>query len=281
MPTAEFSQDIGELFRQRVGSILVPLRFDIIGEKHNVDCRSKVHHDARDHTIDLVAKHLHAGRSANKRTIVIEAKKTFPPLNGIKNVVNDLANKIECLSKDKLYYPSDEGVVFTSDDLSVNQIQSFYTAAEATSDSRRINIGLVSGSKFRLIEALSRTIAQYVPPYSVTTINCRSEPDNDLGSVCPMSMGDNSRLYVCALKAGEVRISVFRIDGENYNPDDFMEDMAWIKEYSGVLDQIHSGGGFTDKAIQDIKNSGLKIGIIDHRLQRCFNFQYLNYPIPP
>lgn len=281
MPAAEFSQDVGELFRQRVGSILIPLKFDIIGEKYNIECKSKKHHNAREHTIDLLARHLHAGGSVHKKTIAIEAKKTFPSLAEIKNVVEDFADKIECLSREKLYPLSDEGVVFTSNDLSMNQVQSFHKAAQEAADSQRVNIGLVSGSKFRLIEALSATTKRYVPSYSVTTINCTNKPDHDLGSVCPMSMGDNARLYICALKAGEIRISVFKIDGENYDPDDFMNDMAWIKEYEGVIDQIHSCGGFTDKAIQDIKAAGLKTGIIDHHLQRCFGFQYLNYTVPP
>jgi hypothetical protein len=281
MPRAEFSQDIGELFRQKVGSILIPLKFDIIGEKYAFECKSKVFHKSQEHTIDLLARHLHAGRSAHKKTIVIESKKTFPSPKDTEDAVEELANKIECLNRKILYTFSDEGVVFTEDSLSIRQQESFQKASEEVAASRRFDIELVSGSKFRMIEALSSATKYYSTSYSVTTIGCSNKPDQDLGSICPMSIGENSRLYLCALKAGEVRLSVFKIDGENYIPDNFMEDMAWIKDYSGVLDEIHSVEGFTDKAIQDIKDSGLKIGIVDHHLQRCFNVQYLNYTAPP
>jgi len=282
MARAEYSQDKGELFRQKVAGLLIPLRYEIIGEKYAIECKSTVFHKSKEHTIDLLSRHYHAGKSAHKKTVAIESKKTFPSsLEKIPEIVDDLANKIECVSRKVLYAGTEEGIVFTDDDISLNQQIAFETASEGIAISRGYSIELVSGSKFRLFEAISLAAKQYSPSYSLTIINYLSKPDQDLGSFCPRCIGENSRLYLCALKAGELRMCVFKVDGENYTPENYVEDMVWIKDYSGVLDQIHSGGGFTDKAIKDIKDSGLKLGVIDHRLQRCFGTPYLNYTMPP
>jgi len=282
MPRAEHSQDLGELFRQKVGNVLIYLRYDVMGEKYPFKCKSTVFHGSTEHTVDILARHSHSGGHVHKKTIVIESKKTFPSPADINHVVVDLANKIDCLSKKPMYSETDEGMILTDSNISLNQEEAFKRASEKIATSRGYVIGLISGSKFRLLEALSFTAKEFSSSkYSVSIINCLNKPEQDLGSICPMSIGENSRLYLCAMKAGEIRLSVFRIDGENYVPENFMEDMEWIKNYSGIFDKIHSVGGFTDKAVQDIKAAGLNIGIIDHNLLKCINTQYLNYTVPP
>ena len=274
MPRAERSHDLGEVFRRKVEDIIRPLRYDILASKFPIKCKCE-YHGTTEHTLDILARHVHAAESSRKKTIIVESKKTMPALSSIENMVVDLANKVDCLCKHSYYSEIDEALVLTESDMSLRALEEFNKASTKIASSRDTFIAVICGSRFRGMEGMSNLIRQYSDS-SVTIINAGKNPSQDIGSPCPLNIDYIQKHYVCALKPPKFRISVFKMN-TSYNSHDFVEDMAWVKNYQGVLDQIHACESFTDSVSTDVSSSGLTIGLIDHTLQRTFYVDYLNY----
>lgn len=275
MTRAERSHDIGELFRQRVESILQPLRYDILASKHPIKCRCE-YHKTGEHVIDTLASHSHAVYP-RKKAVLIESKRTMPALAAIENLITDLANKVDCLSKQSHYSGTNEALVITESDVSLNVMEAFNMNSQKIAGYRGTHISLVSGSKFRLMEAMSNLLGSFTSNSSVTIIPNGRSLWQDIGSPCPFNLDEITKYYVCLLEPPAFKVSVFKVNGGNYNSTDFVEEMGWIKENEGVIEQIHSCEGFTDTAINDVKSAGLEIGLVDHDLRRTFFTTYLNY----
>ena len=137
-------------------------------------------------------------------------------------------------------------------------------------------ISLIGDSRFRVIEGMSRVIKDYPADSSITIIHAGKNPDQDLGSPCPLNIDQIPKHYVCAFKPAQFRTSIFKMK-MSYNSKDFLDDLAWAKQYRGVLDQIHACEGFTDAVPGDVKSSGLATSLIDHNLRKTFFVDYLNY----
>lgn len=275
MPRAERSHEIGEVFRRRVEAIVQQLRYDILASKHPIKCRCE-YHNTSEHVIDTLATHSHAAES-RKKAILIESKRTMPSLRDISNMVIDLANKADCLGKYSHYAGVNEALVLTESDVSLNAKGEFNKASTKIASSRETHISLVSGSRFRLMEAMSRLVKQYVSNSSITIVPAGKNLWQDIGSPCPFNIDLIPKYYVCSLRPPEFRVSVFKMNMGSYNSKDLVEEMAWIKEYEGVLEQIHTFEGFTNTVSVDVKAAGLEIGLVDHNLRKTFFVNYLNY----
>lgn len=256
-------------------TILKPLRYDILASKYPISCKCE-YHNTSEHTIDILARHIHGAESSRKKTIIIESKKTMPALGRVENVVTDLANKIDCLCRHFNNFEINEALVITDSNVSIRFKEKFGRASRKMASSRGMFISLISGSKFRTIDGMSRAIKNYPTDSSITIVHAGRNPDQDIGSPCPLNIDEIHKQYVCAFKPAEFNISVFKMK-MSYNSADFLEDMAWAKQYRGVLNQIHACEGFTDAVPGDIKSSGLATGLIDHSLQKTLFLDYLDY----
>ena len=276
MPRAEYSTDVGETFRRKTIGILNHLGYDIIGTKFAIKCKSEFH-QVQEHTIDILGRHVHRFEPWVKKPIVVESKKTLPSSSqAMEQMAEDLANKIDCLGRNFDYLATDEGLVLSDSNPSLTTSERFKNKSRTIIANRSIFIALVAGSKFRIVEALSSCLHSYSQNHSTSIILPEKAPQKDLGTLCPMNL-EVQKAFVCGMKVGTLRLSVFKTLGENYNSPELFEDIAWVNKYRAILDSIHSSTGYVDDVIEAVESMGMGTTLIDHYLQRTFFGDYPSY----
>ena len=277
MPRAEHSTDLGEIFRVRCVNILRCLGYDVIGTKFAIRCKLGEFHNVQEHTIDILGSHVHRFESLPKKPIVVESKKTLSTsLQSIENIVVDPANKIDCLGKSYGYLGTDEGLILSDSNPRLATHERFGDMSRLIQANRSVFISLVAGPMLRIVEAISGCLNSYSQTLSTSITLPLKSVQADIGTPCPMNLGAR-KVYLCGVRVGDFRISIFKTLGENYSSTELVDDLAWVNKHNAILDAIHSSTGYVYTVVCDIESTGLGTALIDHYLQRTFFGDYQGY----